>query len=80
MRRRGLVILLASLPTWIAAYVVGHKFWKENQAWGGDLATPPYVSAVSSVAIASAVLACCLLLFDFILWRRKRNDRNNQTG
>jgi hypothetical protein len=78
MRRRGFILLLASLPTWITFYVVGHDFWKLNQRWAGDIETPPYVTGVGWVATTSAVLAFYFLLFDFILWCRRRNDRKNQ--
>jgi drug/metabolite transporter (DMT)-like permease len=79
MRRRGFIILLASLPTWAIGFVLSRNFWKENQVWGGDLAVPPFLSGVAWAAIASTVLALCFLLFDFVSWYRKRNDRTNQT-
>ena len=77
MRRRGFIILIASLPTWAIGFFLSREFWKQNQRWGGDLGFPPFLSGVAWAAIASTVVGFSLLLFDFISWYRKPHDRDN---
>jgi hypothetical protein len=78
MRRPGLILLLACLPTWIAAWLLTHKFSEVNRAWGFELPRPDFLVGLQWAATLGAVIAFYFLLFDFISWRRKTNDRKNQ--
>jgi hypothetical protein len=80
MRKRGLIILLASLPAWaVAAYVSipYSKIVRQNPGLDGE---GPLLGGGAVVALLASLLGLIFLLIDFVSWLRLRYGRKNPTS
>jgi hypothetical protein len=80
MRKRGLVIILASLPAWaIAAYVSipFSRFVRQNPGFDGE---GPLLGGGAIVALLATILGLVFLLIDFVVWLRSHYGRKNPTS
>ncbi len=79
MRKRSLIILAATIPAWIVYAHFGAEFDKDNRAWGYEGSPPPYLIGAGLAIVLTPFAALVLFLIDHISWRRRQNDRTNQT-
>jgi hypothetical protein len=77
MRKRGLIVLVATVPAWAVVIYLGWEFEKANRIWGYEGSPPPFLLGAVWAVILTTLAALGFLLRDFISWRRQRNDRTN---
>jgi hypothetical protein len=80
MRKRGLIVLAATLPAWIVFVYFGSEFEKENRVWGYEGSLPAYVVGAGLAIILATLVALALVFIDLVSWRRQLNDRTNKTN
>jgi len=73
MRGRGLIILVATIPTWVALFVLARPYMKAAHECNCDLAIPPYLMGISDAAFIGVFIGVLALLIDLISWFTKRN-------
>jgi hypothetical protein len=78
MRKRGFIILAASLPLWVTNAFLWHyyKLWVKQVLadWGPDVLGEPYFFHPANIAcILVTLVALAFLLFDFLRWLRARH-------
>ena len=64
--------MTATIPTWIAGFLLGRDFWRQNQLWGGDLAVPEYLRGIGLAAFVGTLVGIFILLLDLNSWLKKR--------
>jgi len=84
MRKRGWILLLATLPIWVYA-VFGCWHYEQSKHIGGnwyfeDMPLPLTLHGAVWVLFVLTLVAFVVLLFDSISWFRGRHDRKNQTN
>jgi hypothetical protein len=78
MRKRGLIILVATVPAWAILFYLASEFDKENRIWGYEASPPPYLIGGGWAILLTTLVALALVLIDHISWRRQ-NDGKNKT-
>jgi uncharacterized membrane protein required for colicin V production len=80
MRKRGFIILVATIPTWIAAIVLGNAFYKEiSELRFIDAEPPVFLLGVRDAAMIGTLVGLFLVLIDLNSWFKKRN-KNEGVG
>ena len=80
MRKRGLIILVATVPAWLVLFYLASEFEKENRIWGYEASPPQYLVGGGWAIVLTTLVALALLFIDHISWRRQQNDRTNKTN
>jgi len=81
MRKRGIVLLLASVPVWTFALIYSWYFEKSKSVgkwYIEDLPMPLILQGAEWVILIVTPLALGFLLIDSISWLRRRNDRTDK--
>ena len=79
MRKRGFIVLIASLPVWAVDVYLWWGYGEVARQW--DVVSPPdFLVGTNWAAIATTLVALGLLLVDFISYLRNRNDREHPTN
>jgi uncharacterized membrane protein YhaH (DUF805 family) len=82
MRKRGLIILISTLPLWVAAVLLWRQFLIEWKIWYPNY--PPldlfFRGTATWAAIIATIAGLCVLIFDLASWIRGQHDRNNQAS
>ena len=82
MRKRGWILLLATLPVWIYIFI-GWQQYQDSKHIGGswyveDMPVPLVLQGAGWALILLTPTALALLLFDFISWLRARRHGKPQ--
>ena len=82
MRKRGLILLVASVSALAVFVYVASELEKADRKWGYDvpISPPSYLSGVGLAFVLIVLVALVLVLVDHISWRRQKNDRTNKTN
>jgi hypothetical protein len=78
MRKRGFIVLLATIPTWATAIVLSNAFHKQTLEWCCiDTPPPDYLLGVGYAAVIGTVAGVFVVLIDLNSWlkKRKMNER-----
>jgi len=73
MRKRGFIILVASLPLWVVNVILWRNFEKVSQQWAYELNPPDFLRGASWALILVTLTAFAFLSFDFLRWLRARH-------
>src|SRR5260370_1174176 len=79
MRKRGLIIVAATVPAWGILFYLASEFEKENRIWEYEASPPLYLIGGGWAIVLTTLAGLALLLVDHISWRRQQNDRTNKT-
>jgi len=80
MRKRGLIIIVATVPAWAVFLYFGSEFERENRQWGYEGSLPPYLVGAGLAILLTTLVALAFVLIDHISWRRQQNHGTNKTN
>jgi len=76
MRKRGLIVLVATVPAWAVVIILEGSLTKPTE-YGDTKDLHLHFAWRGLGVILTTLAALWFLLRDFISWRRQRNDRTN---
>jgi hypothetical protein len=80
MHKRGFIILVASLPIWVANLLLWRDYKRVLAAWGPDVYEGYFFSPTNIACILVTLTAFAFLLLDFVRWLRARHHPKPQSN
>jgi hypothetical protein len=80
MRKRGLILIAATVSAWVVFAYFGSEFERENRVWNYEASLPPYLIGAGLAIFVMTFVALVLVLIDHISWRRRKDDGTDKTN